>query len=38
MKKNYFAPLAEVQMLKTEPIMESSGFNRDNDLNVDEDF
>lgn len=38
MKKDYITPLAEVQMLKTEPIMESSGFNRDNDLNVDEDF
>lgn len=38
MKKDYITPLAEVLTLKTEPIMESSGFNRDNDLNVDEDF
>ena len=38
MKKDYIEPLAEVQMLKTESIMESSGFNRDTDLNVDEGF
>lgn len=36
MKKEYFAPLIRVQELKEEPVMQSTGFGKDTDLNVDE--